>query len=211
MEKPRREESRGFIAAGYSSDFNGEAYKTVAGQNSNNSVRVSDEFMQAVEKGGKWHTKARTDGSVIETYEAKDALEAVAQAAWACADPGVQYDTTINDWHTCAGTDRIHASNPCSEYMFLNDTACNLVVFELGEVSATAMVLSTSKVIVELAASLSSPKKFSSISRVIQPIRSPRIRTIPSIGSGLRQSGHASHAQGHCLMTAKKGRAGPGR
>jgi len=114
------------IAAGYSSDFNGEAYRTVAGQNSNNSVRVSDDFMHAVEKGEKWQTKARLDGRVIDTYEARTLWKMVAEAAWACADPGVQYDTTINDWHTCIGTDRIHASNPCSEYMFLNDTACNL-------------------------------------------------------------------------------------
>jgi ribonucleoside-diphosphate reductase alpha chain len=123
-----REEKKvaALIAAGYSSDFNGEAYKTVAGQNSNNSVRVSDEFMQAVEKGEKWETKARTDGSVVDTYEAKTLWKMIAQAAWACADPGVQYDTTINEWHTCIGTDRIRASNPCSEYMFLDDTACNL-------------------------------------------------------------------------------------
>ncbi len=124
----QREERKvaALIAAGYSSDFNGDAYKTVAGQNSNNSVRVTDAFMHAVEKGEKWHTRARTDGSVIGTYEAREMWQKVAEAAWACADPGVQYDTTINDWHTCSGTDRIYASNPCSEYMFLNDTACNL-------------------------------------------------------------------------------------
>lgn len=114
------------IAGGYSSDFNGEAYRTVAGQNSNNSIRVTDEFMQAVEKGGKWQTRARTNGEVVDTYDAKYLWKELAQAAWACADPGVQYDTTINDWHTCLNTDRIYASNPCSEYMFLNDTACNL-------------------------------------------------------------------------------------
>src|SRR6185369_3256694 len=112
----QREERKvaALIAAGYSSDFNGEAYKTVAGQNSNNSVRVSDEFMHAVEKGGKWQTRARTDGRVVDTYEAKDMWRTIAEAAWSCADPGLQYDTTINDWHTCVETDRIHASNPCS-------------------------------------------------------------------------------------------------
>ncbi|MBC7690923.1 MAG: vitamin B12-dependent ribonucleotide reductase [Methylotenera sp.] len=114
------------IAAGYSSDFNGEAYRTVAGQNSNNSIRVSDDFMHAVEKGGKWNTTARTTGEVINTYEAKEMWKTVAQAAWSCADPGLQYDTTINEWHTCLNTSRINASNPCSEYMFLDDTACNL-------------------------------------------------------------------------------------
>ncbi len=119
------------IAGGYSSDFNGEAYKTVSGQNSNNSVRVSDEFMRAVENGESWQTRARTTGEVVDTYEARALWKMIAQAAWACADPGVQYDTTINDWHTCAQTDRIYASNPCSEYMFLNDTACNLASLNL--------------------------------------------------------------------------------
>ncbi|MFH1208437.1 MAG: vitamin B12-dependent ribonucleotide reductase [Candidatus Omnitrophota bacterium] len=123
-----REEKKvaALIAAGYSSDFNGEAYKTVAGQNSNNSVRISDEFMRAYLNDGKWQTRFRTTGDVCETFQAKDMMDQIAFAAWACADPGVQFDTTINDWHTCANTDRIHASNPCSEYMFLDDSACNL-------------------------------------------------------------------------------------
>ncbi len=124
----QREERKvaALIAAGYSSDFNGDAYRTVAGQNSNNSVRVSDQFMQAVEKGAKWNTIARTTGEVVSTYEAKELWDKVAEAAWSCADPGLQYDTTINDWHTSSNTDRINASNPCSEYMFLDNTACNL-------------------------------------------------------------------------------------
>jgi ribonucleoside-diphosphate reductase alpha chain len=129
----QREERKvaALIAAGYSSDFNGDAYRTVAGQNSNNSIRVTDDFMHAVEKGGKWNTIARTTGEVVNTYEAKEMWQKVAEAAWACADPGLQYDTTINDWHTCANTDRINASNPCSEYMFLDDTACNLASLNL--------------------------------------------------------------------------------
>ncbi|MFA7255091.1 MAG: vitamin B12-dependent ribonucleotide reductase [Candidatus Omnitrophota bacterium] len=123
-----REEKKvaALIAAGYSSDFNGEAYKTVGGQNSNNSVRISDEFMRAYLNDGKWQTRFRTTGDVCETFQAKDMMDQIAFAAWACADPGVQFDTTINDWHTCANTDRIHASNPCSEYMFLDNSACNL-------------------------------------------------------------------------------------
>ncbi len=123
-----REEKKvaALIAAGYPSDFNGEAYKTVAGQNSNNSVRISDEFMHAYLNDGKWQTRFRTTGDVYETFQAKDMMDQIAFAAWACADPGVQFDTTINDWHTCANTDRIHASNPCSEYMFLDNSACNL-------------------------------------------------------------------------------------
>src|SRR3989338_6853104 len=118
--------ARALIAAGYPTDFNGEAYRTVSGQNSNNSVRISDEFMQAYLKGGKWQTRFRTTGEVCDTYDARELMQQIAYAAWMCADPGVQFDSTINDWHTCANTGRINASNPCSEYMFLDDTACNL-------------------------------------------------------------------------------------
>jgi len=119
------------IGAGYSSDFNGDAYRTVSGQNSNNSVRVTDAFMEAVEKNGKWQTKARTTGQVIDEFDARYLWRKVAESAWSCADPGVQYDSIINDWHTCSSTDRINASNPCSEYMFLDNTACNLASMNL--------------------------------------------------------------------------------
>jgi ribonucleoside-diphosphate reductase alpha chain len=123
-----REEKKAhaLIAAGYSSDFNGDAYHTISGQNSNNSVRVTDEFMHAALAGAKWQTRFRTTNEVCETMEAKDLWRQVAGAAWGCADPGVQYDSTINRWHTCPNSGRINASNPCSEYMFLDDTACNL-------------------------------------------------------------------------------------
>jgi len=129
----RKEELKvkALIDAGYPSDFNGEAYKTVAGQNSNNSVRIPDEFMQAYLNGEKWHTRFRTKDEICETYEARDVMQQIAEAAWACADPGVQFDTTINDWHTCANTGRINSSNPCSEYMFLDDSACNLASINL--------------------------------------------------------------------------------
>jgi ribonucleoside-diphosphate reductase alpha chain len=135
-----REEKKAhaLIRAGFSSDFNGEAYHTISGQNSNNSVRVSDEFMHAVEIGGKWQTVMRTTGKVCETYEAKDLWHQIAEAAWACADPGVQYDTTINRWHTCPNTARINASNPCSEYMFLDDSACNLASVNLSKFLRTS-------------------------------------------------------------------------
>ena len=128
-----REEKKAhaLIAGGYSSDFNGDAYHTISGQNSNNSVRVTDEFMRAALAGGKWQTRFRTTGELCDTYDAKDLWGQVAQAAWACADPGVQYDSTINRWHTCPNTGRINASNPCSEYMFLDDTACNLASVNL--------------------------------------------------------------------------------
>lgn len=129
----RKEEKKvkALIAAGYPSDFNGEAYRTVSGQNSNNSIRVTDEFMNAVINGGKFSTRFRTTGEVGETFEARELFDQICQAAWECADPGIQLDTTINDWHTCSNTDRIYASNPCSEYMFLDDTACNLASINL--------------------------------------------------------------------------------
>ncbi|MGE4231933.1 MAG: vitamin B12-dependent ribonucleotide reductase [Bacteriovoracia bacterium] len=122
---------RALIASGYPADFNGEAYRTVSGQNSNNSVRVSDEFMEAVEKDQSWSTTLRTTGEKYKTYRARELFDKIANAAWSCADPGLQFDTTINDWHTSAGTDRINSSNPCSEYMFLDDTACNLASINL--------------------------------------------------------------------------------
>ncbi|PIN83890.1 ribonucleoside-diphosphate reductase, adenosylcobalamin-dependent, partial [Candidatus Micrarchaeota archaeon CG11_big_fil_rev_8_21_14_0_20_47_5] len=114
------------ISAGYSSDFNGDAYHTISGQNSNNSVRITDEFMQAYLNGLKWSTKGRMDGKPVDEYDAKDLMKMIAAAAWECADPGVQFDTTINAWHTCPNSGRINASNPCSEYMFLDNSACNL-------------------------------------------------------------------------------------
>jgi len=128
-----REEKKvaALIENGYSNDFNGEAYRTVAGQNSNNSVRVTDEFMEAVEKDKEWSTTFRTSGKVYKTYKARELFDKICFAAWACADPGLQFDTTINDWHTSSGTDRINGSNPCSEYMFLDDTACNLASVNL--------------------------------------------------------------------------------
>ncbi len=116
------------IEAGYDGGFNvpGGAYDSIFYQNANHSVRTTDEFMQAVLDGGQWSTRARCDGSAVETFSARELMDEIADAAWMCGDPGMQYDTTINDWHTCPNTERINASNPCSEYMFLDDTACNL-------------------------------------------------------------------------------------
>jgi ribonucleoside-diphosphate reductase alpha chain len=105
--------AQALIASGLESDFNGEAYRTVSGQNSNNSVRVTDEFMRAVEAGASWQTIARTTGEVVDTYDAAALWQKLAESAWACADPGVQYDTTINTWHTSPNSGRINASNPC--------------------------------------------------------------------------------------------------
>ncbi|MDX5396028.1 MAG: vitamin B12-dependent ribonucleotide reductase, partial [Hymenobacteraceae bacterium] len=119
------------IAAGFSSDYEGEAYRTVSGQNSNNSVRIPDTFFKALDEEKDWELKARTDGSVVKKIPAQKLWNEINQAAWSCADPGLQFDTTINDWHTCPEGGRIRASNPCSEYMFLDDTACNLASLNL--------------------------------------------------------------------------------
>jgi ribonucleoside-diphosphate reductase alpha chain len=119
------------IEQGYDPSFTGEAYGSVFFQNANHSVRVTDEFMKAVENDQEWTTHNVVGGGPAETYKARDIFRRMADAAWVCGDPGIQYDSTINDWHTSANTDRIYASNPCSEYMFLNDTACNLASLNL--------------------------------------------------------------------------------
>ena len=115
----------------FDTDWDSEAYLTVAGQNSNNSVRLTNAFITRVLEDGEWQLIRRTGGQVARTIKARDLWEQIAEAAWACADPGVQYDTTINEWHTCPQSGRINASNPCSEYMFLDDTACNLASLNL--------------------------------------------------------------------------------
>jgi ribonucleoside-diphosphate reductase alpha chain len=119
------------IAAGYDSGYEGEAYATVSGQNSNNSLRIPDSFFNLLDKDLNWQLKGRATGETMKEMPAKEVWDKIGYAAWACADPGVQYDTTINDWHTCPEGGRINASNPCSEYMFLDNTACNLASFNL--------------------------------------------------------------------------------
>ena len=119
------------IDAGYDGSFTGTAYGSVFFQNSNNSVRVTDEFMRAVLDDSTWDTHAVRDGAVVDTYRAADLMRLISEGTHVCGDPGMQFDTTINEWHTCPNTDRIHGSNPCSEYMFLNDSACNLASINL--------------------------------------------------------------------------------
>ncbi|MER8700984.1 vitamin B12-dependent ribonucleotide reductase [Mesorhizobium sp. M1273] len=115
----------------YDTDWDSDAYLTVSGQNSNNSVSLKDDFLRAVEQDGDWHLTARKDGKVLKTLKARDLWEKIGYAAWASADPGLHFNTTMNDWHTCASAGAIRASNPCSEYMFLDDTACNLASINL--------------------------------------------------------------------------------
>ncbi len=119
------------IDAGYDGSFTGPAYASVFFQNSNNSVRVTDAFMRAVLDDGEWTTRAVTSGEPMDTYKARDLMRQIAEATWVCGDPGMQFDSTVNDWHTCPNTARINASNPCSEYMFLDDSACNLASINL--------------------------------------------------------------------------------
>ncbi len=121
------------IAAGYASDYEGEAYKTVSGQNSNNSVRIPNSFFKVLDEGGEWELKGRSDGRTMRKVSAQDLWDKINHAAWRCADPGTQYDTTINEWHTCPEGGPIRASNPCSEYMFLDNTACNLASVNLRQ------------------------------------------------------------------------------
>src|SRR6202162_1175047 len=133
IESKMKEERKAqvLIEQGYNSSIDGEAYSSVFFQNANHSVRVTDEFMRAVEEDRDWWTRNVNDGKPAEQFRARELLREMAQSAWQCGDPGMQYDTTINRWHTCKATDRIYASNPCSEYMFLDDTACNLASLNL--------------------------------------------------------------------------------
>jgi ribonucleoside-diphosphate reductase alpha chain len=128
IECKAREEKKAYDlgSAGWDMSLNGEAWASVQFQNANNSVRATDDFMQAAINGGPWELRAVTTGEIIEIVNARDVLHAISKAAWECGDPGMQFDTTINDWHTCANTARINGSNPCSEYMHVDNSACNL-------------------------------------------------------------------------------------
>ena len=125
------EKARVLEAAGYDMSLDSADWSSIQYQNANNSIRVTDQFMEAAEKGADWNLTARTDGAVVQTLPARDLLKQAAEAAWKCADPGIQYDTTINAWHTCPNSGRINASNPCSEYMHIDDSACNLASLNL--------------------------------------------------------------------------------
>ncbi|MEK6952564.1 MAG: LAGLIDADG family homing endonuclease, partial [Nanoarchaeota archaeon] len=125
------EKVKALMAAGYPSDFNGEAYQTVSGQNSNNSLMIPDSFMEAVLEDKEWSTIERVTGKIRKTHNARDLMKKISEAAWRCADPGVMLYDTMNKWHTCSNTEHIHATNPCSEYIFIDDTSCNLASINL--------------------------------------------------------------------------------
>ena len=139
IECKQKEEAKAhaLVAQGYDGSHpDSDAYSSIFFQNANNSVRVTDDFMYAVVRDTDFSTKKVQDGSVMKTYKAKDLLQKISEATWHCGDPGMQYDTTTNRWHTSKNTARINASNPCSEYMFLDDSACNLASLNLAEVRA---------------------------------------------------------------------------
>ncbi len=133
IESKMKEEHKAhvLIEQGYNSSIDGEAYSSVFFQNANHSVRVTDDFMRAADEDRDWWTRNVNDGKPVDKFRARDLMRKMSESAWQCGDPGMQYDTTINRWHTCKATDRINASNPCSEYMFLDDTACNLASLNL--------------------------------------------------------------------------------
>jgi ribonucleoside-diphosphate reductase alpha chain len=133
IESKMKEEHKAhvLIEQGYNSSIDGEAYSSVFFQNANHSVRVTDDFMRAADEDRDWWTRNVNDGKAVDKFRARDLMRKMSESAWQCGDPGMQYDTTINRWHTCKATDRINASNPCSEYMFLDDTACNLASLNL--------------------------------------------------------------------------------
>jgi ribonucleoside-diphosphate reductase alpha chain len=164
------------IDAGYDGSFDGEAYKSVFFQNSNNSVRVTDDFMEAVQKDREWVLRSPRNGSPVTTVKARDLWRDIATAAWECGDPGLQYDTTVNAWHTSSGTARINASNPCSEYMYLDDSACNLASLNLRKFvaakAARTPASSTSSRSARRSRRRSSARRSSSATRSTRPRRS---------------------------------------
>src|SRR6185436_8003816 len=125
------EKAEALREAGFDMSIDGEGFHSIQYQNANNSVRVTSDFLDAVERGEEWQTIERVSGEPVETLDARALMGEIAEAAWRCADPGIQYDTTINEWHTCPNTGRINASNPCSEYMHVDDSACNLASINL--------------------------------------------------------------------------------
>ena len=183
------------IDAGYDGSFTGPAYASVFFQNSNNSVRVTDEFMRAVMDDGEWQTRAVRDGAVMDTYKARDLMRQIAEATHLCGDPGLQFDTTVNDWHTCPNTARINASNPCSEYMFLDDSACNLASINLMKfVRADGRMpgSSTPWRSTRPAARSSRRRRSSSTTRAIRP------RPLPTTATPIVRSGWATPTSARC-------------
>ena len=172
------------IDAGYDSSLDGDAYSSVFFQNANNSVRATDEFMQAVANDDEWWTNTRLNGEKKDRKMARELMRQIAEATHQCGDPGMQFDTTINKWHTSKNTARINASNPCSEYMFLDDSACNLASLNLMKFVGADGQFRMLKRIATRWTRLSSLRKSSWTTRRIRPRRSRKIRHAISGHSG---------------------------
>ena len=162
--------------AGFDMSIDGDGFHSIQYQNANNSVRLTDEFMHAVENDEDWHLTARVTGEAVETIPARELMREIAEAAWRCADPGVQYDTTINQWHTSPNSGRINASNPCSEYMHVDDSRVQPRVAEPHEVPPRRTGRSTSTASTTPSTSCSSRRRSSSARRATRPRRSAATR-----------------------------------
>jgi len=193
------------IEAGYDSSLDGDAYGSIFFQNANNSVRATDEFMEAVDRDDDWWTKSRVAGQAVKRFKARGLMRQIAEATHQCGDPGMQFDTTVNRWHTSKNTARINASNPCSEYMFLDDSACNLASLNLMKF-VVRTVNSTWKRTGMRWIRSRWRRKSSWTTRRTRPRRSPRIRTISGLWPGLRKPRRAADVDGHSLRF----RSGPG-
>ena len=195
--------------------LDGKDMASVQYQNANNSVRVTDEFMQAVVDDADWHLRAVTNGEVVSTVKARDLMRQIAQAAWECADPGMQFDTTINHWHTAANTGRINGSNPCSEYMHLDNSACNLASLNLlkfldlsDDVGAAPPTPSTSRASSTPSRSSSPPRRSSSAAPTTRPSRSARPAARSASSASATPTSAPCSWRSACPTTPT--RAGPG-
>ena len=196
------------IEQGYDGSYNGDAYGSVMYQNENLSVRVSDEFMQSAQDGGDWWTRAVTTGEKLEKKDATGLLNKISEGTWVCGDPGIQYDGAIQKWHTCSGTEPIHSTNPCSEYVFINNTACNLAslnlmrfkrddgVFEIDRFKAAVRIFITAQEIL-----------VDNASYPTQPI-AENSHIFRTLGLGFANSGLAGHELRAAVRLERRPRTG---
>ena len=195
--------------AGFDMDLDGADSHSIQYQNANNSVRVTDEFMQAVLDDADWELTARTDGSVVRTVPARDLFRQIAHAAWECADPGMQFDTTINHWHTAPNTGRINGSNPCSEYMHLDNSACNLASLNLLKYLRRRRHLRRRRLQGRGRGRLHRPRRSWSATPTTRPRRSPRTRAASASWASATPTWAPCSWPTACPTTPT--RAGPGR
>ena len=196
----------------FDTDWQGEAYQTISGQNSNNSVRVTADFLDAVKRDAPWDLVRRTDGAVAKTLGARELWDRIGRAAWQCADPGLQFDTTINEWHTCPAGGRINGSNPCSEYMFLDDTACNLASLNLlAFTDLETGAVRPRRLPARAAAVDRRPRDLRADGAVPQPQHRAAVVRLPHARPRLRQPRRRADAAGHPLRLRRPRSPGPAR